>query len=216
MDVRYIKPVSSGGFSEKVAEGTPGAVSREWAIPARGGEEPKSGTTHEILYKTLSGRITGASINDGQYGTDVIVNLNTDNGPVVLTMKLDSPFAQDFLKKALNIDEDKDVLLNAWAIEDEKGKTRRGLAIKQGDDKIPSAFESMVDGKREYHMGFPQPPVGTKTSDMWKHYFMGTRIWLRSYVEENKVLERFSSSSSSDVAPTDIDDGPINLDGLGY
>ena len=212
---RFIKVVSTGGFAEKVPEGTEGAVRREWTVPSRGGEPAKSGVVFEKLYKGISGYITRASINDSEFGTSLLVNVASDGDEVTVTMSLDSEFGQDFLKKAPNIDPSEPVSLNAWNLEDEAGKTRRGLSIKQNGEKIVDAYTSYdAETKtRTYNNGYPEPPKGVMTSDKWKLYFMNTRVWLRDYTEENSVLDKFSGSDTpKNTAIIDLDEGePINL-----
>ena len=212
---RYIKVVSTGGFAEKVSEDTEGAVKREWTVPSRGGEPAKSGVVFEKLYRGISGYITRATINDSEYGTSLLVNVESGGEEVTVTMSLDSEFGQDFLKKAPNIEPSEPVSLNAWNLEDETGKTRRGLSIKQNDEKIVDAYTSYdAETKtRTYNNGYPEPPKGVMTSDKWKLYFMNTRVWLRDYTEENGVLAKFAGGDTpKDVVVDDFDENePIDL-----
>lgn len=195
---------SDGTLRLVVPEGTEGAVFREG--------DTKDGTHYakwELIFKSLSGKISNLYFHDGDYGRNLMVTLAYEDGEDTISFSTGSPFGEDFMKKLPNIDLDEVVEIAPFAFTDNQGKERRGVTVKQTgkgwkDDKVPNFFykPSAVEGGRGENInGFPTPEGDTSkyTKDDWKIYFLQARKFLMTYVEE-KFLPRYADKVRVSVA----------------
>jgi len=183
--------VIDGKLRRKVEKDTPGAVMREWKV------KDKSGVKYEILYNALFGTIQNIEIRDGEYGQQIVIELDEDddgNKPLI-GLSVKSRYGADFLKKLPNIKLDQEVRLMPFQFEDDNGKERIGLSVahKDENDKFNVKVENFF-GKDSNVSGFPNPSEDAKekwTSDDWQNYF-GYQLpkFLVKYAEEN-ILSKF-------------------------
>lgn len=190
---------SDGTFRLTVKEGTPGAEYREYET-----SDGKKGAKWELVYKSLSGRITNLQTFDGDYGTNLMVTMtyegqDGEETSDIISIGLSTPFGEDFMKKLPNINLDEFVTLSPYSFEDDKGKTRKGITVKQGDTKLANFFyEAGEDGARGTNInGYPDPVGDTDkfTKDDWKIYFMTARKFLTEYTTEH-FLSKFAHLTS--------------------
>ena len=97
---------------------------------------------HEEFFKDVSGRIVSATLREGEYGKDWQIRLEDAAGEAsVVTMNHGSRYVTDFAKKLPNLDLGREVLITPYDFTDQQsGKRRSGLTIKQGGNKIEPAF----------------------------------------------------------------------------
>ena len=65
--------INEGKFKKKVEKETEGAIAREWETP-----DGKSGIKYELHYNALFGKIEGIKIVEGEYGQQVVIQLDED------------------------------------------------------------------------------------------------------------------------------------------
>lgn len=175
---------SDGTLRLAVPEGTEGAVFREG--------ETKDGKHYEkweLIFKSLTGRITNMQMLDGDYGKNLLVTFSYDGGADTVSFNTASPFGEDFMKKLPNIDLDSFVTISPYNFTDETGKIRKGVTVTQGDTKLQNFFTEVKEGKggkKEYKNlhGYPEPTGKEEDADDWKIYFTQCRKFLVKYVEE--------------------------------
>lgn len=197
---------SDGTLRLVVPEGTEGAVFREYET-----SDGKKGSKWELVFKSLSGKISNLQFHDGDYGRNLMVTLAYDDGEDTISFATASPFGEDFMKKLPNLDLDEVVEIAPFSFEDDRGKIRRGVTVKQAgkgwkDDKVPNFFykASAVEGERGENInGFPTPEGDTSkyTKDDWKIYFLQARKFLTTYAEE-KFLPRYADQVRVSVTVT--------------
>lgn len=186
---------SEGDFRLTVPEGTEGAVRREYES-----SDGKTGVKHELIYKSIGGKIVDVSFYEGDYGRNLQVTFDFEEGdePVTVSLGTNTPYGEDVMKKLPNIDLNEWVVFTPYAFEDDRGKDRKGITISQGDEKIQSFFTevSEEDGKRVYKNinGLPEPTGEEADSDDWKIYFTQVRKFLVKYTEDN-ILPQFGKTA---------------------
>lgn len=178
---------SDGTLRLTVPEGTEGAKRRDYET-----SDGKEGYKFELVFKSLTGKITNIQKYEGDYGTNLMVTLSYDGGADTVSINTNTPFGEDFMKKLPNINLDEFVTIAPYSFVDEKGKTRKGLTVTQGDVKLKDFFTDPEDFKKKLH-GYPMPKGDTEkyTKDKWKLYFQEARIFLLEYTEE-KFLPAFA------------------------
>lgn len=181
---------SDGTIRLVVPEGTEGAKYREYET-----SDGKKGSKWELIYKSLSGKISNLQWYEGDYGTNLMVTLAYDDGEGntvedTLSLGTSTPFGEDFMKKLPNINLDEVVVLSPFSFVDEGGKNRRGISITQGDTKIKNFFYD-ADKKKNIHK-YPNPDfdIDKASKDDWKLYFMQARKFLTKYLDEH-FMPRF-------------------------
>lgn len=195
----YFNLMSDGKFHQVVQHTVEGAVLREGVT--------KDGTPYskwEKIYQDISGIITKVDFYEGDYGKNLLLKIE-DEGyePVTVSVNVTSNFAEDIMKKLLNIDMSKPVKLVPYVIENkDTGKTKKGVAIYQGQDesgkflkenenKIQSFFHEYDPETKTTtpKNGFPPLPKAKKgktiSSDEWKIYFSQCRLFMIEKIEEH-------------------------------
>ena len=136
--------LSDGSIRVKCDESTEGAKKREY--------ETSDGTTGikwELVYNSLSGIITNIEFEDGQFGEQMKVTISDDE-EIILTMGSSSSFADDLMKKLPSIDVLKQVEISPYSFTDDKGKSRKGITLRQNDKKISNFFYDGEKNINEY------------------------------------------------------------------
>jgi hypothetical protein len=174
---------SDGTLRLTVDEGTEGAKLRKYET-----SDGKEGSKWELIFKSLTGKITNLQMYEGDYGTNLMVTLSYDGGSDTISINTNTPFGEDFMKKLPNINLDEFVTLAPYSFVDEKGKTRKGITVTQGDVKLKDFFTDSEDYKKKLH-GYPMPKGDTDkyTTDKWKLYFAEARIFLSDYTTEKFI-----------------------------
>jgi len=173
---------STGDFRMVVDENTEGAKLRKYET-----SDGKKGEKWELAYKSIGGIIKNIEFFDGDYGRNLFLTFDFQNGEedVVVSLGTNTPFGEDVLKKFPNIDFSEEVKLSPYSFEDENGKLRRGISIVQDGEKILGAFYDPE--KKKNLLGFPEPEGDTSEYDKedWIMYFTIARKFLVKYAEKN-------------------------------
>jgi hypothetical protein len=185
---------SDGTLRMTVPEGTPNSVDREYET-----SDGKTGVKHELIYKEIAGYITDMELYEGDYGTNIIVEIAINEEKTekrYLSIGTGSSFGEDFMKKLPRVDFTKVVVLSPYSFEDEKGKMKRGITVIQDDQKLVNFFYDKETEKNTN--GFPEPKGDTRkyTKDKWKSYFLDVRIFLTEYMNENVIKKVFGHAES--------------------
>lgn len=200
---------SDGTFRMTVPEGTEGSEERKWET-----KDGKSGVKHELKWQTAKGKITNMEFRDGEYGEQLILTLESEDeqeDPVAISLQVSSPFGEDVMKKLPNINLKEEVLLRPFNFDDDNGKNRRGMAIKQGDNKIENYYYD-VENKKPAN-GYPAPQGDETTSDDWKVYFINARKFLVKETKERiEKLESDGVIKKRAIPDQPVVDYPTNED----
>jgi len=188
---------SAGDFRETVPEGTEGAKKREYET-----SDGKKGSKYELAYKSIGGKITNVEFFEGDYGKNLLITFDfeDDTDAVTVSFGCNTPFGEDVLKKLPNINFNEWVVMTPFNFDDDKGKNRKGVSIKQGDEKVTNAY---YDGEKNL-LDYPEPENPDEMdSDDWKMYFTAARKHTIKYAEEN-ILPQFGGATT--VATEDEED----------
>lgn len=188
-DGQYVSILGSdGSFRVASEEGAEGAIRRDYET-----SDGKKGTKWELIFTELSGLISDISIQDGNYGRTINVSVGDGDDKFILATNSDNNFGTDLMKKLPNIDLTKEVVFTPYSFDGDDGKKKKGLSIKQDDQKIQSFF---WDPKKEkISNGLPEvdeakkPDVSKKTAwkKFWASYFGEVEEFLVEYTEGNVI-----------------------------
>jgi len=193
---RYVSIFSDGTIREKVDRNHPDAQERIYE-----NKEGAKVTKYEAHYPSLVGKIVGVEFRDGEYGQQIYTTFRGPDGDeLTLAANTSSNFGSSLMKILPNVDLSKELWLRPYAFQDDSGKDRRGVTIKQDDDKLTNFF---YDGEKNVN-GFPEPEgdKGTYDKDDWKMYFMGVKKFLVGYTETN-ICPKFENKLTADIRDGD-------------
>lgn len=207
-DKKYLSIVD-GSIREKVAEGTPNAIRREWEA---GGEK---GVKFELIYKQITGRIVGVEFYDGESGGRKFRNLNLrfeeiDGKTPILSVGLSTRYATDLLKKLPNIDLKEEVLLRPYSFTpDGEEKEKVGVEIKQRDytgnfeKKITNFFHKKEGEKWVEANGYPAPT--DEDREDWKFYYLKAGKFLEGYTKQHIIPQFEGEVAATEYPAEEID-----------
>lgn len=144
--------ILNGKFSQRVPEGTAGAVSRVNKL---------NKTVWEKFYDSFTAKLVGIRTQDGAYGKNWLFDFQ-DKGEVYhLQLSYSNSFATAFLKMLPNIDLTKEMKLSP-SVKEVEGKQKSSLFVNQDNKPVKHAFT------RENPNGMPDlKSVKIKGQDMW-------------------------------------------------
>lgn len=177
---RYLS-IIAGKLSQKVNEGTDGAVKREYDV------DGNKGVKWELQYKNLSGFITKMEFRQTDYGEMFTVTIEQDWEVDVLSMNTDSRYFADFWRKLKWIDLWETVTLNPYDFE-KNGKQIRGLDIRQGWEKITDQYFDWE--KKESLHWLPSVTDAERKKydkDDWKIFFVKIKKFLKAEIEKREI-----------------------------
>lgn len=184
----YAIVIGDGSIRVTASENDPKAVKRVVELP-----DKSTVTKIERIYNDLSGFIKEVTFFDGKFGKQLFVKVDDNQSePITLALNMSTNFGEDFLKKLPNVDFAEQVTISPFSFEDDKGKTRKGVTIRQlnnvnaTDGKIKNFF---ANEKNEAINGFPivPKPFAEMDNDDWKIYFIQTRKFLIDFAEKNVI-----------------------------
>lgn len=181
--------LSDGLFHQTVADGTEGAVVREYET-----SDGKTGKKTELTFDTLTGMITDIFFFEGEFSNTLHIIVDD----VEMSLNVASAFGEDMLKKLPNVDMSKEVVLKPFSFVDDRGKNRKGITIMQDDVKVRNYFydeekKEAIHGVEEIKLP-KKDKKGTISSDAWKIYFAQVRQFLVEYAEEHLVTKKDEAS----------------------
>jgi hypothetical protein len=197
--------IVQGKISEKVGEGAPGAVRREWEA---GG---KKGVKWEKIYEDMQGFIEEVSFYEGEHDGRKFVQLQLKfdkqaNGMhPVLAMGTTTKYAEDVMKKLPLIDFGMEVKIRPFNfIDPVKDKPVTGVSIYQQDgmgkfEKKIGNFFYDTEGKKAKN-GMVEPTDEEKDNSDWEMYYKKVNRFLTKYTREN-IVPKFPLNEAKKVAP---------------
>lgn len=179
----FASVLADGKIHITVPEGTEGAVVREYET-----SDGTKGKKTEMVYKDLSGKITGVKFEEGKFGNQILLSiLDEDEGeeePTILCLGTESNFGEDVMKKLPNVNLKKPVKFIPFSFDTDKGKKQRGVTIEQDGKKIENFFYDK-ESKKNLH-GYPEVPKPKAgklvTKVQWRKYFAECSDWLVEYL----------------------------------
>lgn len=211
---RTYMSASLGALRVKADENTPGAIKRK--------SEKTGKIMWELVYDFVSGFLEKVYYRESEdFGNSWQVLIHDNEASYCVQIGEQSRYCTDLLKKLPNLTFGQEYELRPYDFEVD-GKRRIGLSIKQGQEKIPSyyqTFEKGPDGKfivTHLH-GFPEYDGDWKDSDELKIYFMRvqtflrkeSRAWLAKRKEELEQDAAAEAAADADVSGPADDDLPF-------
>ena len=195
-DFSYLTIVG-GKMVEKVEEGTPWAVKREYET-----SDGNKWVKFELQYKNLDWIIADVEFKDWDFGEQCIIILQDWSNLDKLTLNTDSRYFADFAKKLPNIKLAEKVTINPFDFET-NWKRLTGLSIKQDWEKIENYY---WDGTKAIN-GMPEVSKAEAKKydkDDWKSFFIKVKKFLKQKVKDQKedfawVQEVVTTSDAADV-----------------
>lgn len=193
--------IIGGTLRKNVAENTPGAIRRDY-------EDSKGnkGTKFELVYTSLSGVIKSVGFYEGDFGKSLSLRLEDGQDTYTLSVGVEQPYAEDLMKKLPAIDLSKEIEITPYDFEDDKGKRRRGVTVKQNGNKVENHFWDTE--KKLPKNGYPVVEDTSMDKEDWKMYFMQARKFMIKFITENIVpkFDKFEELSKSSPLAKLMDD----------
>jgi hypothetical protein len=191
----YLK-ISDGRLRQKVAEGTPGSEARYVEI--------LDDTVYEMVYKSITGIITGFYINDHDtYGRSYSLQFtNPDNDEEVYVVQFGekSKYFQSFANKLPFIDLTKPVKLVPFSIAREKSNSKsQGITIIQDKEKLADYYKEYdkKTGKYTYKNGLEKFGLDDcEDKEDYQIAMIKVIKWYRKQVTE--TMDKFIAASAAE------------------
>ena len=124
--------IVGGKWTARVPEGTEGATER---VLEKG---PNAGKPiYELYYSYVDGNIVGGEIKQGNFGTDICLDLEDDGVVYTVQIPLESGYFSQFAKAVPNIDPTKKLFIGLGL---DKERNKPFLYMKQDGQTVHSAF----------------------------------------------------------------------------
>lgn len=186
---RKFYQVVEGEFRTRVPEGTEGAIVRKLQKGPNAGRE-----VWEVPHKALIGTIESVGIDDGEYGKQLQVTLDTENDGKhpVLSFGTESKDGRDLMKKLPSVDFSKEVRIMPYRfVPDDRDTEISGISITQPDEegkftvKIENHF--FDPETKGYLHGFPTIDWDKASEEEQKIYKIQRDGFLVKYLVENVI-----------------------------
>ncbi len=123
--------ILGGKFSQRVPEGTPGAVTRV---------NKMGKTVTEKFYDNFTGKLVNIKTQDGEYGKSWIFSFKDREDIYNLQLSYSNSFATAFLKMLPNIDLTKEMKISPSTKIGEDGKNKSSLFVNQDGVSLKHAY----------------------------------------------------------------------------
>lgn len=199
---------SEGNFRLEVPEGTEGCVAREYED-----KDKNKKIKYEMVFDAIDGDIVDMELYEGNYGTNLLITLQHEDGKDVISFNTNTNYGEDILKKLPNVDVTKPIYFSPYKFIGDNGKDLRGVTVKQkdcgwNDDKVPNFFydpdkKKPVNGAEK--VKFPKATKkGGISKDKWRAYFNEMRIFMIDYADEN-IVSKFEKEEKPEAEGEDDD-----------
>ena len=198
-DRKYINVLGSDGTLRMVVpEGTPNSQIRSYET-----SDGKKGVKHELVFSKIEGLIVNLAICPGDYGKQLHITVENGDEQAILSLGTETSFGESFMKLLPNINLEESASFEPYSFENDKGKTIKGISIKQNGEKIQNYYWD-ADAKKPLH-GFPKPKGDTEAYDTndWKIFFLEARKFLVGETEK-LIAEKFpAKAAEAETHPED-------------
>lgn len=171
---KFLTVLADGKFHQKVPSGTAGAVER--VIEK---DDLTQEVVTELIHDSVSGLITNAYIEDGQFGKNLKIEIDGDG---VISLNMKSQYAESFLRRLPNITISGKVSLSPYNFTNKEGKKYKGITITQNEEKLQDHYYDAANKK--VANGMPEKD----SEEEWDEYFTGVRKFLTQ--EFKKISEK--------------------------
>jgi hypothetical protein len=178
----YANIISDGTIRVQVSESDPKAVRRDYEL-----KDGTKGTKFERVYHELSGIIEAIQFYEGDYGKTIHLVVKDGEEEIILSVGMQTNYADDLMKKLPNINFTKEVTLKPYSFTDDKKKLRKGISIIQDGEKIKSFFND-AENKPLHGIPVPEKKNEEMDSDDWKMHFIKVKKFLQNFIEENVAM----------------------------
>jgi len=185
---RLLYVLADGLLRESVPEGTEGAKLRVVKDDAGVVKAEK----WELTYPGITGFITGVTMYDGEYGSNVMIAMKDETDEeFVVSLKAGSMYGEDFLHKLPNVDFTKEITMKCYNFEAEGGRKMTGITMIQDGNKLTNAFNYKENDEWVTPIeGYPvvDDKKVPKNSEAWKIFFGTRREWVIEYLTEKGLI----------------------------
>lgn len=184
--------IQSGKIAHRVPEATATSKSRTLDTGK---------VIHEELYDSLDGRITGISFKDGDYGQQLLIQVEADGQRATLQMPLSSSPASGFLKALPNINADIPVKFSP-KMQEVDGKRRTSLFLSQAGKGIKWFWTKDNPGDLP-----PMKKIKVKGKETWDD---SEQIeYLMAYVKDKFLPKLAGGNEGESTISEDSEDVPF-------
>lgn len=181
--------ISEGKIRLRVDKNTEGAVVRSGSVNG------KTYEVYELVYKSVSGYITGININEHpEYGNSIVVTLKDGDDTYALAMGENSKYAQTFIQHLPSVDFTKPVTIRPYQIAQNNGYNNIGVTLWQNNKRVPNYYKEYnpKTGKNKLKNGMQKFDFSSiEDKDERKIMTIKMIKWLRA--ELLKQIERLNN-----------------------
>jgi len=148
-------------------------------------------TVYERRYQFISGKIVGISVDTtGDYGSQLKIVLRDGETDYTLPVPLNKSWGTKVAEALPNVKLDEEVLFTAYGdfTTDDGKEVMAGLSVKQGGERILSAFNYKVGDEWTRAEGFPAYPTADQIPDQTKNKAKYTKFWQDYYFSVEEFL----------------------------
>lgn len=209
--------IKEGSFRLPSDESVKDAIRREFTNPRTGAK----GVVYELGYYSLSGFIQDIKFQDTVLDDgvtlrrlNIVLDPDADGKQQIISMDIDSRYADDFLAKLPSIDLSKEVLLRPFDYKNKKGQRKLGMSVDHMNETgewVVRVDNFFVTAKKEgdgfvfsYKHGYPEATAEDRED--WKFYFQKVNKFLVKYAKENVLPKMSEVERKNQVMDNVLDD----------
>lgn len=210
----FLTILSDGKLHQRVEEGTPGAVEREYKRDVKDEKGKVTGEetvkVHELVHTAATGMITNMYFQKGQFGENLIVEID-DDGAISFTGS--QSYGEQLLRKLPNIDLSKPVTISPYNFT-KNGKSNKGVTITQDEVKLQDYYFDY--DKKVSQNGLPEFDGDKDDSNDWKLYFLQVNKFLKKQAQPIFEANNFKAPEPKEdsATSTKVENGEVDLSDL--
>lgn len=169
-------------------------------------------TAYGIFYRPVENqKITGLRYRETEYGDQFMIDFDTPEEEVTVTVPVQSKEFRSFAEKLLSLDVEKPVSFGAFYFEEDKKANKRAKAgawFTQDETPVKSKFYSEEGTKKH---GYPEINEQEKEElgkDYWSIYFKKVDAFLKNSLRKLADEKFMSSYKQVDTSNLDIEEIP--------
>jgi hypothetical protein len=189
--------VVGGKISQRVPEGTEGAVSRTLKNGPNEGSD-----VYELQYGSVTGKISGGSVESGDYGDQISINLEDGKESYIVKLPWNSKLRDAFVKRIPNIEVSQEIELVCFPDKQDKSpvmliKQNGGFVkfayTKDNPNGLPAPNKKVVRGKEEWDWSEPETFLWDVASSFFEQFEGNSKPAFQE--EEKEAPDQFAESS---------------------
>jgi hypothetical protein len=193
--------IVGGKISQRVPEGTDGAVARKLKNGPNEGSE-----VYELQYGSVTGKITGGSVESGDYGDQVAIEISDGKESYVLKLPWNSKLRDAFVKRVPNIDVTEELEIICFPDKQDKSpvmliKQKGGFVkfayTKDNPNGLPAPSKKKVRGKEEWDWTETESFLWEVASSFFEQFEGDSTPEFQDSVDEEDLPSQFESVGAS-------------------